>query len=289
MITTKAFYDHTSNDVHLLDGATGTELLAAGMPKGCCAEEWILLHPDVIIEVHRAYRDAGSEIIYAPTFQAQPTALKKHGLDSQTEAINAALVALSRKAAPGCLIAGDMTTMRGCMDTGDEANRAAMVADYRRQIRALINGGADLLVAETLLHPQEGLAVLEAVAAEQAESVMITFAMKADGLLFSGHDAEKVFPVLEKEGAAAIGVNCVAASDALPELVGRLRTCVDIPLIVKPNAGRAVNSTYSVDAAAFARIMRECVNQGANLIGGCCGTTPEYIRAIRNLRDGGLR
>ena len=281
MLTKEAFHERFSSGVHLLDGATGTALIAAGMLRGCCMETWILDHPQVIMELQRAYAEAGSEIIYAPTFRAQPLALAAHGLAERTEEINRKLVALSRAAAPDCLIAGNLTTLRGCIDTSDPANLPRMTADYQRQIAALAEGGADLLAAETLMHPLEAQAILKAAAAERVSSVMISFACKSDGTLYSGHSSADMLRFAESAGAAAAGINCVAADDTLPELIAILRKYVSIPLLCKPNAGHAVQGVYPVNAARFARIMQACAAQGANLIGGCCGTGPEYIQAIR--------
>ena len=283
MLTKEAFLSRFENGAHLLDCATGTSLMKAGMQRGCCMAEWILLHPEPLVALQKACAEAGSEIIYAPTFQAQPIALAAYGLEQQTETINEMLAALSRKAAPGCLIAGNMTTLRGYMDTADEANLERQISEYRRQIRALVNGGADLLAAETLLHPLEAKAVLQAAALENATAVMISFAAKADGTLYSGHALAQAQPELEAEGAAAVGVNCIAAGDELPMLIGKLRESTHLPLICKPNAGRPANDAYPVDESMFVRVMKDCIREGANLVGGCCGTTPEYLAALKKI------
>ena len=282
MLTREAFISQFGTGVHLLDGATGTVLIAAGMPRGCCSEAWILEHPQVIKDLQRAYAEAGSEIIYAPTFRAQPMVLAAHGLADQTEEINRKLIALSRSAAPDCLIAGNLTTLRGCIDTSDSANLARMTADYQRQIVALVEGEADLLAAETLMHPLEARAILTAAAAENAPATMISFACKSDGSLYSSHAAADALRLTQDTGAAAVGINCIAADDTLPDLMAKLRQHVQVPLLCKPNAGRAVQGRYPVDVKCFARIIRSCIKQGANLVGGCCGTSPEYIRSIRD-------
>lgn len=140
MLTRQALQEKIAGGVHILDGATGSNLRNSGMPKGCCSEEWILANPEPLVALQRAYAEAGCQIIYAPTFQAQPIALKRFGLDSQTEAINEALVALSRSAAPGCLIAGDLTTLANFCDSWDAEAFDLMVENYRRQIHGLIAG-----------------------------------------------------------------------------------------------------------------------------------------------------
>ena len=288
MLTREEFQKLLNNGPLLLDGATGSNLQKMGMPKGCCTEEWVLSNPEAIISLQGAYARAGSNIIYAPTFQAQPIALERVNLHRQTEAINAQLVALSRAAAPGCLIAGDLTTLATYCDSWDEACFDLLVDNYRRQIRGLIDGGADLLVGETLLYPQEAEAILTAAELEGAGCSMYTFTMQPDGSLFSGRDAGPVLRELEDAGAAAVGFNCVAADMMTPHLVSKLRRYVKGPLICKPNAGVPVIGadgipSYPQTPGEFAAIVTDCRHNGASILGGCCGTAPEYIAALKEL------
>ena len=288
MLTKEEFLNLLTKGPLLLDGATGSNLQKMGMPKGCCTEEWVLMHPEALVSLQRAYAEAGSNIIYAPTFQAQPIALERVNLHRQCEAINAQLVALSRSAAPGCLIAGDLTTLATFCDSWDEDNFDLLVKNYRRQIRGLIDGGADLLVGETLLYPQEAEAILTAAELEGAGASMYTFTMQPDGSLFSGRDAGPVLHELEKLGAAAVGFNCVAADMMTPYLVSKLRRSVKGALICKPNAGVPVIGddgipSYPQSPAEFASIVGDCHTNGASILGGCCGTAPEYIHALKNI------
>jgi len=288
MFTKEQFHEKIASGIRILDGATGSNLRNAGMPKGCCTEQWVLENPEPLVALQRAYAQAGSQIIYAPTFQAQPIALQAVGLEKQTEAINEALVALSRSAAPGCLIAGDLTTLTAFCDSWNPDNFDLLVENYRRQIRGLIDGGADLLVGETLLYQQEAEAILCAAELEGAGAAMYTFTMQPDGSLFSGADAGKVLQELEQAGAAAVGFNCVAADMMTPYLVSKLRRYVKGPLICKPNAGiPTINESgiavYSQTPEEFADIMSQCAANGATLLGGCCGTDPKYVAAINKL------
>lgn len=285
MLTVEEFHRHIAEGDNILDGATGSNLRSAGMPKGCCTEQWILENPEPLVALQRAYAEAGSKIIYAPTFQAQPIALKAVGMDKHTEKINEALVALSRSAAPNCLIAGDITTLATFCDSWDEANFDLLVENYRRQIRGLIDGGADLLVGETLLYAQEAEAILTAAELEGAGAAMYSFTMHADGSLFSGAEAGPVLRELERSGAAAVGFNCVGADMMTPYLVSKLRRFTKLPLICKPNAGLptiddAGQAQYHMTPAEFSEIIGKCRQNGASLLGGCCGTTPEFIRLI---------
>ena len=288
MLTREEFQNLLKNGPLLLDGATGSNLQKAGMPKGCSTEEWVLTNPEALVKLQRSYAEAGSNIIYAPTFQAQPIALERVGLERRCEEINAALVALSRSAAPGCLIAGDLTTLATFCDSWDEGCFDLLVENYRRQIRGLMDGGADLLVGETLLYPQEAEAILTAAELEGAGASMYTFTMQPDGSLFSGRDAGPVLRELEELGAAAVGFNCVAADMMTPYLITKLRRHARGPLICKPNAGVPVIGAdgipvYPQTPEEFASIVRDCHGNGAVILGGCCGTEPQHIAALKNV------
>ena len=287
MLTKEEFHALLSDGPLFLDGATGSNLQKAGMPKGCCTEEWVLNNPQPLVELQRAYAAAGSNIIYAPTFQAQPIALERVGLADQCETVNADLVRLSRSAAPDCLIAGDLTTLATLCDSWDEGNFDLLVENYRRQIAGLLEGGADLLAAETLMYPTEAEAILTAAELEGAGCVMYTFTMQPDGSLFSGREVGPVLRELEESGAAAVGFNCVAADMMTPFLISKLRRYVKGPLVCKPNAGVPLIGAdgipiYPQTPDEFAAIVKQCHENGASILGGCCGTAPEFIAAVKN-------
>ena len=285
MLTKQEFHEKIASGIRIMDGATGSNLRLAGMPKGCSTELWVLEHPQVLQTLQGAYAQAGAQILYAPTFQAQPIALKALGLDKDTEAINAKLVALTRQAAPGCLVAGDITTLATFCDSWDPSCFDLLVENYRRQIRGLIDGGVDILGAETLLYPQEAEAILTAAELEGAGATMYSFTMQSDGALYSGMDAGPILKDLAKAGAAAVGFNCVAADQMTAGLVSKLRRHVSIPLLCKPNAGMPVIKEdglahYDMSPQDFAAVVQDCLAMGASLVGGCCGTTPAHIAAL---------
>ena len=288
MLTKEQFHKKISQGVCFLDGATGSNLINAGMPRGCCTEKWILNNPQALTALQQEYAAAGSDIIYAPTFQAQPIALKKEGLEDKCQQINTQLVQLTRSACPGKLVAGNLATLAAFIDSADSGNFDLLVENYRVQIRGLIQGGVDLFAAETLLYPQEAEAIFTAVEMESPEAaVMFCFTMQPDGSLFSGMDAGKVLRELEEAGAAAVGFNCVGADMMTPYLVSKLRRSVKGPLICKPNAGNPVIGDdnlphYSMTPEEFSRIIAQCSQMGATLLGGCCGTTPAYIAALKD-------
>ena len=286
MLTKEEFHQLLAEGPLLRDGATGSNLQKAGMPRGCCTEQWILDNPQALTDLQRQYAEAGSRVLYAPTFQAQPIALERENLADRTEEVNARLVQLTRSAAPGCLVAGNLTTLATFTDSFDPENFALLVENYSREIRGLVDGGVDLLAAETLMYPLEAEAILTAAELEGVGTVMYSFTMQPDGALFSGMDASKVLSELEDAGAAAVGFNCVAADLFTAGLVSKLRRRLKGPILCKPNAGIPVIGPdnlphYPMEPEEFAGILADCRQMGASILGGCCGTDPRFIAALK--------
>lgn len=285
MLTKEQFHNMLREAPLILDGATGSNLMKAGMPRGCCTEKWVLDNPNALTSLQRAYVEAGSKLLYAPTFQAQPIALERVGLARDTEKINEQLAKLSRSVSEQVLIAGDLTTLAVYCDSFDPANFDLLVENYRRQIKGLIAGGVDLLVGETLMYPQEAEAILTAAELEGVPVSMYSFTMQADGSLFSGMDAIPILKSLEEAGASAVGFNCVAADGLTAGLVSKLRRYLKGHILCKPNAGVPTIGPdnlphYPMTPSEFARIMADCKAMGARLLGGCCGTDPSFIKAL---------
>ena len=205
----------------ILDGATGSNLMKAGMPKGVCTEKWVLEHPDTIIQLQRAYAEAGSQIIYAPTFAANRISLANHGLSDQVDHYNHALVALSKEAVQGkALIAGDITTTSKMDAEYDE-----LLSAYEEQITALVDAGVDLLIAETMIGADETMAVIDAAHAVCDLPILCSLTMQADGSLFFGGNIFETAPMLEEMGADAVGINCstgLISSNIIQNLAGSL-------------------------------------------------------------------
>lgn len=267
----------------LLDGATGSNLMKAGMPKGVCAETWILDHPQAILELQRAYVAAGSQVLLAPTFTAGRMYLSQHGLEGELKELNRCLVALSREAAQGkAWVAGDMTTM-GRADVPYET----MLEYYEEQARALAEAGVDLILCETLMGHDEAMAALEGCRMAAAElPVCCSFSVTADGMLYFGGSVYEAAPQVAEFGADAVGINCSVGPDQLESVVRALRESLTVPVIAKPNAGMPEiddqgNAHYSMHAADFGRHMAALHRAGASILGGCCGTEPPYIAALK--------
>lgn len=267
----------------LLDGATGSNLMKAGMPKGVCAETWILDHPQAILDLQRAYVAAGSQVLLAPTFTAGRIYLSQHGLEGELKELNRRLVALSREAAQGkAWVAGDMTTM-GRADVPYET----MLEYYHEHAQALAEAGVDLILCETLMGHDEAMAALEGcrMAAEELP-VCCSFSVTADGMLYFGGSVYEAAPQVAEFGADAVGINCSVGPDQLESVVRALRESLTVPVIAKPNAGMPEiddqgNAHYSMHAADFGRHMAALHRAGASILGGCCGTEPPYIAALK--------
>ena len=268
----------------ILDGATGSNLMAAGMPRGVCAEHWVLEHPDVLQDLQRRYVEAGSQVVYAPTFTAS-----RFYLQEPVAELNRRLVALCRESAGTALVAGDITTV-GRPDVPYEQ----MLEGYREQIEVLTGEGCDLLVIETMMGQPETMAALEAARSVCDLPVMCSFSVSSDGMLYFGGSVYEAAPALEALGADAVGINCSAGPDQLESVIRSLKECIELPVIAKPNAGLPVinekgEAVYPMTAEDFGRSMKKLRLAGASVLGGCCGTTPAHIaaltRAIRSTEE----
>ncbi len=273
----------TESGLVYLDGATGSNLIKRGMPGGVCPEKWILEHPDIFLELQKEFVEVGSHIIYAPTFTANRIKLKEYGLDGQIHKINHALVELSVKAAGGkALVAGDLTmTGRQIAPIGD-MDFEELIDVYKEQIRLLYDAGVDLLIVETMMSLQETRAALIAAKETCDLPVMATLTFEADGRTLYGSDGATAAITLEKLGACAVGANCSTGPDQMAGLIENIFEAVSIPVIAKPNAGMPSlneqgSTVYDMDADRFVQEMKKLVDAGASILGGCCGTTPEYI------------
>ena len=274
----------------LLDGATGSNLMKAGMPRGVCTEAWVCDHPRALLELQQAYVCAGSDIIYAPTFSANRHSLARHGLENRVRELNTKLVALSKEAAQGkALVAGDLTTTGVPLEPMGAMGYQTLFDLYREQIEALCEAGADLLVVETMLAVDETTVALEAAQAVGELPVMCSLTVQADGSAYFGGDCVEAVQTLQELGAAAVGINCSCGPEQLVSLVRNMRRVATVPLLVKPNAGMPAISdsgeaVYPMGAPEFAKHMSALVQAGARLIGGCCGTTPAFIAELNQIR-----
>ena len=284
------FQNWTKHHIRLMDGATGSNLMKAGMPRGVCTEQWVLEHPDAILALQSAYKAAGSDMVYAPTFCANRIALSGYGLQDDVSRMNRELVALSKKAVgSGVLVAGDMTTTGKPADPEDSEGYQLLLDAYREQAEALISAGADLIGVETMMGVSECVAAIEAIRSLGDIAVICTLSVQSDGKCYFDGSVFEAAEILEALGTDAIGVNCSTGPDQLESVIRTLKNTCTLPIIAKPNAGMpkisdSGEAVYSMEAGEFAQHMERLVEAGASLIGGCCGTTPEFIEALRGLK-----
>lgn len=286
---TKEEFQKLAEKAILLDGATGSNLFVMGMPRGICSEEWILDHPDVLVELQKAYVEAGSQILCAPTFGANRFNLSSHGLGAQVEEMNHELVKISKKAVDGkAYVAGDVTAIVKMIGMSPEATYEKAMERYKEQMRYLVDAGVDVILMETMTSMDEAMAALEAAQQVCDLPVLCSMTIDADGSIYAGGHIFEAAETLQEMGADAVGINCSVGPEQLVSIVEGLNQRLHIPMIVKPNAGMPKISdtgeaSYDMTPEHFGRSMKVLLEKGAKIVGGCCGTTPDYIRELKKI------
>lgn len=264
----------------LLDGATGTNLMAAGMPAGVCVEQWVLEHPDVLLALQRGYVEAGSGMLTAPTFEANSYKLSQHGLEGRMAELNAALVALSKKAAQGrALVAGNLAPTGLFVEPFGDETFEGLCGIFRAQAFALKDAGADYIACETFMSLTEARAALLA-AKETGLPVTVTLTVEETGKTLSGGGVLANLVTLAAMGADAVGLNCSTGPEVILKALEGLAGSVPVPLIAKPNAG-VPGAGEHVEPEEFAAYAERFLAQGVGILGGCCGTTPAHLAALK--------
>ena len=288
---TKEEFQKLSTSYIYLDGATGSNLVKAGMPSGVCPEQWILEHRDVMLDLQKKYVEKGTDILYAPTFTANRVKLAEYGLGDKLFSMTRELVAITREAAASAehrvYVAGDLTMTGKQLKPMGTMELEELIDIYREQILALADAGVDLLVVETMMSLSEARAALIAAKEVCELPVMVTMTFEPDGRTLYGTDAVTAAVALESMGACAIGVNCATGPAHMKDIITNMaKVTKSIPIIAKPNAGLPFldeqgNTCYNMDAVMFTEEMKILVEAGATILGGCCGTTPEFIGELR--------
>ena len=280
------FIELCSKRFIFLDGATGSNLQKRGLMPGQCPETWILEHPQELIELQKSYVEAGTDILYAPTFTANRIKLSEYGLAEELVKINTELVLLSKEAAgEKALVAGDITMTGQQLKPMGNLEFETLIDIYKEQIAVLAKAGVDLLVVETMMSLQEARAALIAAKETCELPVMVTLTFESDGKTLFGTDPKTAMIVLQSLGAAAVGVNCSTGPKEMCKVVSGMREVAQIPIIAKPNAGLPSldedgKTKYDMDPDSFGKEMIALAQAGATILGGCCGTTPEHIQAL---------
>ena len=302
-MTKEEFRQFTENEISILDGATGSNLIAAGMPQGVCVEDWILNNPDVLINLQDEYIKAGSSIILAPTFGANRIRLASMGRAGEVRKLNMEMVKLSRSVADAgmpagdaagaikksrALVAGDISMSGKFYDPDDEDEEEDLVDAYREQAEILAEAGCDLILIETMISLDDAKAALKGAKLGCNLPVMASISFEANEYTIYGNTPEQCAKELADLGADAVGANCSTGPSKMKSIIERMAKVTSLPLIAKPNAGLpmpGVNGQIKYDLSddAFAVEMMGLLEAGANILGGCCGTTPSYIEKMAML------
>lgn len=262
------------------------------MPVGVCPEQWILENSEVLIDLQKRYVEAGTDILFAPTFTASRIKLKEYGLEDHLEEMNRKLVALSKEAAKGtnALVAGDLTMTGEQLYPLGDLMFEDLVDVYKEQAKIIAEAGADLFVVETMMSLQECRAAVLAIREVCDLPVMVSLTYNEDGRTLYGTDPVTAVVVMQSLGADAVGMNCSTGPEAMLEPIAKMAEYAAIPLLAKPNAGMPElidgQTVFNVEPEEFAEVGKKLVEEGAAIIGGCCGTTPEHIRALKEAVKG---
>lgn len=292
-MTKQEWKELTKKSKIILDGATGSNLQKRGMPAGVCPEEWILGHADILCDLQREYIQAGTNILYAPTFSGNRIKLEEYGLSDRIGQMNHDLVSISKDAiqkedAVGkVFVAGDLTMTGKQVEPVGPLPFEYLIDIYKEQIGYLADAGVDLLVVETMMSLQECRAAVIAAKETTDLPVMVTLTFNEDGRTLFGTDPATASLVLTALGVDAVGVNCSTGPDKMVSVVQKMREYTGLPLIAKPNAGLPQledgETVYNMGPEEFAENMMLLVREGADILGGCCGTTPEHIAKMTEL------
>lgn len=279
----------------ILDGATGTWLQSMGMPSGTSPEKWVLEHPAVLQDLQRAYLENGSSIIYAFTFGANRIKLTDNKIPaSEATELNQKLARLTcdirdeyMAKYPGriALAAGDLAPTGQFLFPAGELSFSELVSIYEQQADALLQTGVDLFVIETMMDLAQVRAAVIAIRKYSDLPIMATVTLEANGRTLSGNGPEQCLLTLADMGVAAFGINCSHGPAMMHQWLQPLIQISPIPLIAKPNAGvpelRNGKTVFNMDPEEFSREMVLLADDGISILGGCCGTDPDYIASLK--------
>ena len=281
------FKKFLKENIIILDGATGTELQKMGMPKGVCPERWICENKDVLIKLQKEYIKAGSKVVYTCSFGGNRGKLSEYSLGDKVFEINKKLAEISKEACEGsAFVAGDLAPTGSFIEPFGSVPFENIVNVYKEQIEGLLAGGVDFFIIETMIDLQEARAALLAVKEMCDLPVCVSMTFDEDGYTLTGTDPMTALMTMQGLGVDAFGCNCSTGPQKIINIIRNLKLYAKVPLMAKPNAGlpKLVNGKTNFDMGSdeFASFAEDFVKSGANLIGGCCGTSPVYIEKLSN-------
>lgn len=286
-MTRKNFKKLLSQKILILDGATGTELVKRGMPAGVCPEKWILENPEAIRGVQGAYSNSGSDIVYVPSFGANRVKLAEFGLENSLETMNMQLAALSKSAVPGKLAFGDIAPTGKFISPFGDTSIDEAIDIFKEQASALVKGGVDGFAVETMMDIQEARAAVIAIREVSDLPVIVSMTFNSDGRTLTGNTAVSSLITLQALGIDAFGCNCSTGPADMLKVIKSLKPYATVPLFAKPNAGMPQlidgKTVFGMKPDEFGSFMPAFAEAGVNLFGGCCGTTPDHIKAAADI------
>lgn len=287
-----------STRVLLGDGAMGTQLMFAGLEQGACGEAWNLTHPDRVLAIQRRYAEAGSDCILTNTFGGSRIMLNRHGHAEDVAGVNRAAVAIAREAFGGRsgFVIGDVGPFGGLMEPYGEFTERQVRDAFNEQARALVEAGADAIIIETQTSLEELAIGIEAAQESGAACIIgsLAYDVTLDGSTFRtmmGIDPERAAEFMAEKGAHVIALNCGTRMDMdrAREAVIRYRAVSSLPIMAQPNAGQPqlvnMKVVYDETPDQMVRGVGPLIEAGANIIGACCGSTPDHIRSFRAAID----
>lgn len=276
------------NNGLIFDGAMGSMLIRSGLTGGKASESWNIEKSEVVQSIHQAYFDAGSDVVTANTFGASALKLKKTGLHDRCAEINRVGINLARQAAgQKKWVAGDMGPSGELLYPSGTLTIEAAIDNFSEQATYLTGAGADIVIVETMYDLEEALAAVKGIQRVSSLPIFVTLTFQQTSFGFAtmmGNWLVKSMKILQDAGASAVGANCSLGSDVMIDLARQIREAVHIPVIIQPNAGipeiRGMETVYPETPEQFAENIVKIKAEGIEIVGGCCGTTPEYIARI---------
>ncbi len=273
----------------LFDGAMGTMLFSYGLPFGTPPEMWNLSYPEIVLKIHQKYNQAGADVIQTNTFGASSLKLRKSGNEKKIERLNEAAVKIARKACTGDkYVAGNIGPTGEFFEPVGRAKYKELKKAFSEQAQILHSAGVDLFSVETMYDLREALAAIEGIREVSSLPLFVcmTFEKKIKGYFtLIGDEVSSSLKKLEQAGADVVGANCTLRSKDMIRLASVMKKSTKLPLIVQPNAGMPKlvkgKTVYFQKPASFANDVLKMVKSGANFVGGCCGTTPEFIKMVK--------
>jgi 5-methyltetrahydrofolate--homocysteine methyltransferase len=284
----ESILDLAKNRTVLLDGGLGSELIRHGFPMGGCPEAWNLENPEAVVEIHRSYYEAGSDAVLTNSFGGSRIRLAGHGEGGRCYELNKAAAVLAGRARPAGNVGGSIGPTGKFLKPQGEYEEGEFEESFAEQARGLADGGVDFLLVETQYDLREALCALRGARKSASVPVFVTMTFKPVPRGFftiMGDGVSKCLETLAGEGVPAVGANCTIGSEEMADLVKSMRSATDLPIIAQANAGQPGADAqgrvvYSQTAEEYVAALPRMVRNGANIVGGCCGTTPDHIRLM---------